>query len=123
MRETDAIRYGLLALHWGWVIVISNPADPIAHYTGYRAFIAIAPTRDWIIAATLMAILASSGFARRFFWLQEISLVVQALWLLGMSGLFASMLPMTTGTVAYGVFGFLASYAAIIRLQLRNREV
>ena len=122
MRETDAIRYGLLVLHWGWVVVICNPADPLAHYHGYAAFTALASTHAWVIASTVMALMASFGFVRGFFWLQEVSLVIQSLWMLGMSALFASMLPPTTGTVAYGVFGFLASYTAIVRLTRHIKE-
>ena len=122
MSETKIIRGGLVALHWGWLAVICNPGDPMDHYPGYAEFLRFGTCHEWILRSLIVALLATAGWWRRYFIFHEFTLGVQAVWLLWVSWCFCSILPPSTGAVAYAIFSSFALYALFHDAMTAHRD-
>ena len=114
------MRGGLVALHWGWLLVILQRPCPIDIYPTYKMFLVLATAPHWQAMSFGVALLSSVGWSERRFIVHEVSLGVQAVWLLLLTTLFATDHPTTTGLPCYGVLASFATFAAI-ECALRHR--
>lgn len=96
-----AMQLGLTFCHLWWVFVLMSPGELITKNSQYSGFAAVGNDAYWQWRAVLVAVAAAISLFPIPVVLREITLGIQAGWLLTLTYFYLQVRPFTTGPGAY----------------------